>query len=75
MPKVRKLGCRPDPRETAVLSEIGGGMAALKITQGELARRAGINRQTMSNRMRNIGEMRLSELWAIRKVFEQGGIK
>ena len=72
MPKVRKLGRRPDPRATAVLTEIGGGMTALKITQGELARRAGINRQTMSNRMRDIGEMRLSELWAIQDVIQKG---
>lgn len=72
MPRVRKLGCRPDPRATAVLTEIGGGMKALQITQGELARRAGINRQTMSNRMKDVGGMRLSELWAIQDVIERG---
>lgn len=72
MPRVRRLGVRADPRATAVLNEIGGGMAALRITQGELARRAGINRQTMSNRMRNIGEMKLSELWALQDVIERG---
>jgi len=72
MPRVRRLGVRADPRATAVLSEIGGGMTALKITQGELARRAGINRQTMSNRMKDIGEMRLAELWAIQDVIERG---
>ena len=71
MPRVKPL-IRPDPRAVAVLTEIGGGMTALKITQGELARRAGINRQTMSNRMRDIGEMRLSELWAIQDVIERG---
>lgn len=71
MPRVKPL-IRPDPRATAILNEIGGGMAALRITQGELARRAGINRQTMSNRMRNIGEMKLSELWALQDVIERG---
>ena len=71
MPRVKPL-IRPDPRATAILNEIGGGMAAMRITQGELARRAGINRQTMSNRMRNIGEMKLSELWALQDVIERG---
>lgn len=71
MPRVKPL-IRPDHRATAILNEIGGGMAALRITQGELARRAGINRQTMSNRMRNIGEMKLSELWALQDVIERG---
>lgn len=71
MPRVKPL-IRPDPRATAVLNEIGGGMAALRITQGELARRAGINRQTMSNRLKNIGEMRLSEYWKLQDVIERG---
>ena len=73
MPKTKPL-IRPDPRATDTLARIGSGRAALKITQGELARRAGINRQTMSNRMKNIGDMRLSELWAIEDVFRKGGV-
>lgn len=71
MPRVKPL-IRPDPRATAILTEIGGGMAALRITQGELARRAGIKPSTLSGRMKDIGSMRLSELWAIQKVIERG---
>ena len=37
MPRIKPL-IRPDPRAVAVLTEIGGGRAALQITQGELAR-------------------------------------
>lgn len=72
MPKVKKLGFAPDPRAIAVLTEIGGGRAALQITQGELARRAGIPGSTLSERMKNIGNMRLSELWAIQDVIQKG---
>lgn len=72
MPRVRRLGTRADPRAVSVLSEIGGGKTALHITQSELARRAGIEPSLLSRRMKNIGEMRLSELWAIQDVIKRG---
>lgn len=72
MPRVKRLGVRADPRATAILTEIGGGRAALQITQGELARRAGIDPSLLCKRLKNIGEMRLSELWALQDVIERG---
>lgn len=72
MPRVRRLGTRADPRAVSVLSEIGGGKTALKITQGELAKRAGMEPSLLSKRLKNIGEMRLSELWAIQDVIKRG---
>ena len=74
MPRVKPIG-RTDPREAAILAELGGTTAAMKITQGELARRAGIPASTLSNRMKNVGEMRLSELWAIRDVRKRAGVE
>lgn len=72
MPRVRPL-TKPDPRQVAVLEEIGGTLAAMKIGQNELAKRAGISPATMSGRMKNIGDMRLSELWAIQDVRKRAG--
>lgn len=71
MPRVKPL-IRPDPRATAILNEIGGGRAALQITQGELARRAGIDPSLLCKRLKNIGDMRLSEYWKLQDVIERG---
>ncbi len=71
MPRTKPL-IRPDPRAVAVLTEIGGGKTALQITQGELARRAGIDPSLLCKRLKNIGEMRLSELWALQDAIERG---
>lgn len=72
MPRVAKIAV--DPRETAIREEIGGTLAAMRITQNELAKRTGITPSTLSNRMKNIGDMRLSELWAIRDVRARSGV-
>jgi DNA-binding transcriptional regulator GbsR (MarR family) len=72
MPRVKPL-IKKDPRETAVLEMIGGTMAVMEITQTELAERAGISPSTMSGRLKHIGEMRLSELWAIQDVRKKAG--
>ena len=72
MPRVRPL-TKPDQRETEIREQIGSTMAVLRITQGELARRAGIAPQTMSDRMKDVGSMRLSELWRIQDVRRKAG--
>lgn len=75
MPRVKPLG-RLNPQEVEVRAWIGAGMGALQMNQAELARRAGLDKQTLSNRIGrsgDIGSMRLKELWAIRKVFRQAG--
>lgn len=72
MPRVNPL-IKQDPRATAVLEEIGGTLAAMHITQNELARRTGMSPATLSNRMKNIGDMRLSELWRIQDVRKKAG--
>ena len=74
MPRVRPLA-RPDPWESEIRAEIGAGMAAMRISQKELAKMAGIKPTTLSMRIGkkgDIGSMRLSELYAIRKVFRRG---
>lgn len=71
MPRIKPL-IRPDPRATAILTEIGGGRAALQITQGELARRAGIEPSLLCKRLKDIGSMRLSEYWGIQDAIERG---
>jgi len=74
MPRVKPL-IRPDPWKIEILSEIGGGMKALGITQNELADRARINRATLSRRIGKKGDistMTLGELEAIRKVLRRG---
>ena len=72
MPRVRPLS-KPDPRSIAVLEEIGGTMVALKLTQNELARRTGMSPATLSGRLKNIGDMRLSEYWRIQDVRKKAG--
>lgn len=73
MPRVKPL-IRPDPRAVAVLEEIGGTLAAMEINQNELAKRIGISPSTLSSRLKHIGDMRLSELWAIQDVRKKSGI-
>ena len=67
MPKVKAL-IRRDPRETEVILEILGVLAAAKIDRKELAKLTGINISTLNLRMRDVGSMRLSELWKIQDV-------
>ena len=67
MPRVKPL-IRQDPKEAEVLSRVGGIMAAKHLTQDALAKKIGVSPATMSGRMKNIGSMRLSELWAIEKI-------
>ena len=73
MPRVRPLA-KPDPRETAIREEIGSALAVMRITQNELARQTGMSPATLSNRMRDIGSMRLSELWRIQDVRKRSGL-
>lgn len=72
MPRLKPI--KRDEREIAVLAEIGGTMAAMRITQGEMARRANISPTTMSDQMKDIGSMRLRELWAIQDVRKRAGL-
>ncbi len=72
MPRIKPL-IKKDPRSVAVLEEIGGTMAVMGITQNELARRSGMSPATLSGRLKHIGDMRLSELWAIQDVRKKAG--
>lgn len=72
MPRVKPL-IKPDPRSVAVLEEIGGTMAVMRISQNELARKVGISPATLSGRLKEIGNMRLSEYWRIQDLRKQAG--
>ena len=72
MPRVNPL-IKPDPRSVAVLEEIGGTMAVMRISQNELARKVGISPATLSGRLKDIGNMRLSEYWRIQDLRKQAG--
>lgn len=72
MPRVKPL-IKPDPRSVAVLEEIGGTMAVMRISQNELARKVGISPATLSGRLKDIGNMRLSEYWRIQDLRKQAG--
>lgn len=72
MPRVKPL-IKPDPRAIAVMEEIGGAMAVMQISQNELAKRTGISPATLSNRLKNIGDMRLSEYWRIQDIRMKAG--
>jgi DNA-binding Xre family transcriptional regulator len=72
MPRVKPL-IKPDPRSVAVLEEIGGTMAVMRISQNELARKVGISPATFSGRLKDIGNMRLSEYWRIQDLRKQAG--
>lgn len=68
-----RLKTKDPPELIALRTEIAAGMAYLGINRTELARRSHINYNTLSLRFSNLGSMRMSELWAIRKVFKRGG--
>ena len=72
MPKVKPI-IKPDPRSVAVLEEIGGTLAVMRISQNELARKVGISPATLSGRLKDIGNMRLSEYWRIQDLRKQAG--
>lgn len=71
MPKVKPLA-RPDPRETDIRRKIGAIRGELNVSQGELARRAGIPPSTLSMYMQPgcVGNMRLKDLWALEDVLK-----
>lgn len=74
MPRTKPL-VRMDEREEAIRKEIGAIRGRLMITQNELAKRAGICPATLSLRLKSngtIGDMRLSEYWAIQDVGKRG---
>ena len=73
MPRVKPL-IRPDPRETEILAEVGAIIAALRITQEELAKRTGIAPSTLSRRMKHPGDFRIRELNAIRDLRKREGV-
>lgn len=71
MPRTRKL-IRPDSRELAIRQEIGAIKAELMISQGELAKRAGIAPSTLSMRLQEGGlaDMKLGEYWSLQDVLK-----
>ena len=76
MPRVKQQA--RDPWKAELRAEIGAGMAAMQITQNDLARLTGIPPTTLSKRLGkngNIGAMRMEEYEAIKAVFRRGGVK
>lgn len=76
MPKVKPIASRNTAGDS-IKAEIGAGLAIADMTQTELANRIGMAPAKMSQRIGrhgDIGMMRLSELWAIRKVFRDAGV-
>ena len=73
MPRVKPLTVM-DQREVEIRREIGAIMGELMISQKELAARAGIAPATLSARLSKdgIGDMRLSEYWAIQDAARRG---
>lgn len=74
MPRVKPLAKR-DQREIDILAEIGATQKAMGLSQMALARRANINPSTLSLHLKDIGSMRLRELWAIRDVRQRAGVE
>lgn len=74
MPKIRPLLPPMDQREIEIRREIGAIMGELMISQKELAERAGMTPATLSARLSKdgIGDMRLSEYWAIQDAARRG---
>ena len=70
-----RLKSKEQPELVALRMEIAAGMAFLNINRTELAKKTGINYNTLSLRFSDLGSMRMSELWAIRKVFKRGGYR
>lgn len=68
-----RLKSKDPPELIALRTELAAGMAYLNINRAELAKRSGINYNTLSLRFSDLGSMRMTELWSIRKVFKQGG--
>lgn len=73
MPRTRPLSVM-DSREVEIRREIGAIMGELMISQKELAERAGMAPATLSARLSKdgIGDMRLSEYWAIQDAARRG---
>jgi predicted transcriptional regulator len=73
MPRVKPLTVM-DQREIEIRREIGAIMGELMISQKELAERAGMTPATLSARLSKdgIGDMRLSEYWAIQDAARRG---
>ena len=73
MPKCKPLTVM-DQREVEIRREIGAIMGELMISQKELAERAGMTPATLSARLSKdgIGDMRLSEYWAIQDAARRG---
>ena len=72
MPRVKPLA--QDPRESAVLDEMGAALASMRISKKELAKRTGIEYTKLCRRFKSVGEMRLSELWAIQDARKRAGV-
>lgn len=70
-----RLKTKDPPELIALRTELAAGMAYLNINRTELAKRSGINYNTLSLRFSDLGSMRMTELWSIRKVFKQGGYR
>jgi hypothetical protein len=70
-----RLKTKDPPELIALRTEIAAGMAYLNINRTELAKKTGINYNTLSLRFSDLGSMRMSELWAIRQVFKRGGYR
>lgn len=70
-----RLKSKDPPELIALRTEIAAGMAYLNINRTELARRSRINYNTLSAHLRDLGSLRMSELWAIRQVFKRGGYR
>lgn len=71
MPRTKRL-VHMDSRELAIRQEIGAIKAELMISQGELAKRAGIAPSTLSMRLQEggIADMKLGEYWSLQDVLK-----
>ena len=71
MPRLKKS---INPDEAFIRAWLSGGMAAAKLSQGELARRSGIPASTLSKRVNQIETFTVSEILAILNVFRKAGV-
>lgn len=62
MPRVKPY--KPDPRASDTLARIGGQQAVTRKSYKEICRVGGIPYVSFMRHIRDIGEMRLKELWA-----------